>query len=107
MPSGVAPGTPDSLGTVGAPMSRDAALEAAPRAMIQSPRVKGSLSLRGGRIDDLSLEDYKVTLEPDSPDVTLLSPLGSEHPFYAVYGWLPTAETPVATPGPNTARDKH
>lgn len=101
-PSGVAPGTPDSLGTVGAPMSRDAALEAAPRAMIQSPRVKGSLSLRGGRIDDLSLEDYKVTLEPDSPDVTLLSPLGSEHPFYAVYGWLPTAETPVATPGPNT-----
>ncbi|SDW65938.1 protein translocase subunit yidC [Albimonas donghaensis] len=101
-PSGVAPGTPDSLGTVGAPMSRDAALESAPRAMIQSPRVKGSLSLRGGRIDDLSLEDYKVTLEPDSPDVTLLSPLGSEHPFYAVYGWLPTAETPVATPGPNT-----
>ncbi len=41
-------------------------------------------------------------MEPDSPDVTLLAPPGTEHPFYAVYGWLPTAESPVATPGPNT-----
>ncbi|MEC9432974.1 MAG: membrane protein insertase YidC [Pseudomonadota bacterium] len=101
-PSGVAPGAPDSLGTGGQPMTRDAALAAAPRAEILSPRVKGSLSLRGGRIDDLSLEDYQETLDPDSPDVTLLSPLGTQHPFYAVYGWLPTAESPVATPGPNT-----
>src|SRR5690606_3259840 len=51
---------------------RQAALSAAPRVKIDTPRLRGSLSLRGGRIDDLVLKDYKVTVEPSSPQVTLL-----------------------------------
>ncbi|MCV2869347.1 membrane protein insertase YidC [Defluviimonas sp. WL0002] len=62
----------------------------APRIEIDTPRLKGSLSLAGGRIDDLLLRDYKQTLAADSPDVRLLAPIGGQDqttPYYAVYGW--------------------
>ncbi|MEO1687649.1 MAG: membrane protein insertase YidC, partial [Pseudomonadota bacterium] len=81
---------------------RDEALGRAARVGIRSDRVAGSINLRGGRIDDLALLDYGVTKEADSERVTLLSPIGAQHPFYAIYGWLPTAQTPLATPGPAT-----
>ena len=32
----------------------------------------------------------------------LLSPSGSPHPFYAEFGWVPTAGTSVKLPGPDT-----
>ncbi|MEI4471711.1 membrane protein insertase YidC [Frigidibacter sp. MR17.24] len=74
-----------------------AAAEAAPQApriAIDTPRLTGSLSLAGGRIDDLSLKDYKETLDPNSGLVRLLSPVGGTdpgeaQPYYAVYGWSP------------------
>ncbi len=75
----------------------------APRVEIDTPRLSGSLSLLGGRIDELSLKDYKVSLAEDSPIVELLSPVGSESAYYALYGWAPgsgLAGTDV--PGPNT-----
>jgi YidC/Oxa1 family membrane protein insertase len=58
------------------------------RIQINSPRVTGSISLKGGRIDDLKLEDYKETIEPDSPIVTLLKPASEPHAYYAVHGWV-------------------
>ncbi|WP_297976006.1 membrane protein insertase YidC, partial [uncultured Amaricoccus sp.] len=59
-----------------APQTREAALAASPRLPIRTARVSGSLSLLGARIDDLSLSDYTVTVEPGSPTVTLLQPPG-------------------------------
>ena len=53
------------------------------------PRSKASISLIGGRIDDLSLRQYRETLDEDSPIVRLLSPVGGEEPYYALYGWAP------------------
>jgi len=85
-----------------APMTRDEALSRGTRIAVLSDRVEGSIALRGGRIDDLSLLDYGVTKEADSERVTLLSPVGSRNPFFALYGWLPTAENPVSVPGPST-----
>ena len=78
----------------GAATDAAAALAAAPRVKIETPRLQGSLSLLGGRIDDLSLKDYQVSLDPGAPDVRLLAPvggteLGADKPYYAVYGWLP------------------
>lgn len=92
---------PEATAPVDAP-TREAALERSPRVQIRSDRLSGSIALRGGRIDDLHLTDYHETIEPESPTVTLLSPVGAEHPFYAVYGWLPAADSPAPTPGPNT-----
>jgi YidC/Oxa1 family membrane protein insertase len=71
------------------------------RVAIETPRVRGSLSLRGARIDDLWLQDYKETQEPESPQVLLLSPSGSPKPYFGEFGWIP-AESSVAVPGPGT-----
>ena len=64
------------------------ALPEAPRLTIDTPKLQGSISMLGGRIDDLSLKTYRETLAADSPNVQLLSPVGKEHPYYAVFGWL-------------------
>ncbi|MDI3336384.1 membrane protein insertase YidC [Defluviimonas aestuarii] len=80
----------------GAPAVDTAAAElsAAARVDIETPRLEGSISLLGGRIDDLSLKDYKVSLDEGAADVRLLAPIGgtdlnAAKPYYAVYGWLP------------------
>jgi YidC/Oxa1 family membrane protein insertase len=71
----------------------DVALEAeAARIPIETDELTGSISLRGGRIDDLSLRAYFETIEPDSPIVRLLSPTGTADPYYALYGWAPAGE---------------
>lgn len=75
----------------------------APRVEIETPRLSGSISLRGGRIDDLDLSDYRVTIKEDSPVVTLLKPVGTEGAYYALHGWAPGAGVEAdAVPGPNT-----
>ena len=50
---------------------------------------KGSIALKGGRIDDLVLAKYHETVDPKSPNVVLFSPSGAPHPYYAEYGWVP------------------
>ena len=64
----------DSAGSgaaASAPVSNEIAAEAdAPRIKIETPRLSGSISLAGGRIDDLLLTDYRVTLDKNSPTAT-------------------------------------
>jgi len=75
----------------------------APRIPIETDRLSGSLSLLGGRIDDLSLRDYRVKNEPGSDIVRMLSPVGSDSAYYALYGWAPGGSlTPEDVPGANT-----
>jgi YidC/Oxa1 family membrane protein insertase len=61
----------------------------APRLSIDTPKVKGTISLLGGRVDDLSLKKYRETIEPDSDIVHLLEQVGEALPYYSVFGWLP------------------
>jgi YidC/Oxa1 family membrane protein insertase len=84
------------------PLSRQVALARSPRVAIDTPRLKGSIALTGGRIDDLALVQYRETTDPKSPLIELLSPSGSPQPFYAEFGWInasganlriPTSET--------------
>jgi YidC/Oxa1 family membrane protein insertase len=70
----------------------EVALDEAARIAIETAELTGSISLRGGRIDDLSLRDYNETLEEDSPIVRLLAPTGGAEPYYALYGWAPAGE---------------
>src|SRR5262245_50890157 len=99
---GAVPQTPAQPGAAAQPMKRDAALAASPRVRIETPSLSGSISLKGARIDDLSLVKYRETVDPTSPAVVLLSPSGSPSPFYVEYGWAGAAGTPVKTPGPDT-----
>ena len=82
--------------------SREAALAASPRIQIETPEIKGSIDLKGGRIDDISLTRYHETVDPNSPAIVLLAPAGSPHPFYAEFGWVGAAGANVKAPGPDT-----
>ena len=73
------------------------------RIPIETPRLKGSISTQGGRIDDLSLVTYSNTIQPNSENVSLLSPIGQEEPYYATFGWVPGGELDFEdVPGANT-----
>ena len=61
----------------------------APRLAIDTPRLVGSISMLGGRIDDLSLKSYRETVSPASPTVKLLKPVGEPGAYYALFGWIP------------------
>jgi len=81
-------------------VSRQEAAAASTRAPIATPALSGSVSLRGARIDDLFLKNYRVTVAKDSPPVELLRPEGAKHAFFAEFGWtganlpgLPNADT--------------
>jgi len=81
--------TPDDPVAIDATALTEVALSEAARLPIDTPSVEGTISLLGGRIDDLSLRNYDETLDPDSPIVRLLSPVGTAEPYYALYGWAP------------------
>src|SRR5712672_733471 len=50
-------------------MTRDEALAQSPRVRIETPRLAGSIALKGGRIDDLALTRYRETVDPQSPPI--------------------------------------
>ncbi len=73
------------------------------RINIETAQLSGSISLAGGRIDDLSLSSYKETLEPGSENVTLLKPVGVDEAYYALFGWAPGLDQAASeVPGANT-----
>lgn len=93
VPNAATPGVP---GAPGAPVpptaalleqSRNQALAAAPRVRIDSPRLHGSISLNGGVIDDVTLRDYRETIDRNSAEIVMLSPRGAANAYFAGYGW--------------------
>ena len=58
------------------------------RALIKTPSLEGSLRLKGSRFDFLELPKYKQTIEPDSQNVQLLNPSGTQNPYFAEFGFL-------------------
>jgi YidC/Oxa1 family membrane protein insertase len=94
-PSEGAPGTVAQTAPPAAPKN-------VPRLKVASPRLSGSISLVGARIDDLILTDYRETLAPNSPDVRLLEPVSESQPYYAQYGWSPTPGSDIKVPDNDT-----
>ncbi len=88
----------------GTAMTRERALEQDKRVAIETGpggAVQGSISLKGGRFDDLILKRYRETIDPKSPDIELLRPVGGVWPYYANFGWSAGAAGP-AVPGRET-----
>ena len=97
-----APGAPGVPAAPAANKSatRAEALAASPRAAIDTPSLKGSVALKGARIDDLYLTQFRQTVDRRSPPVELLRPEGAPFAWFADFGWaganipgLPNADT--------------
>ena len=71
-----AAGTPQLAAPAGKTIGE--ALALTERVPIATGALEGSISLVGGRIDFLELKRYTVTVEPNSPIVTLLRPAGDQ-----------------------------
>lgn len=59
-----------------------------PRIRINSEVVHGSIALTGSRFDDLTLAEYRETIDPESPEVTLLQKTGTRDAYFAEVGVL-------------------
>ena len=105
---GLVPPTPGGLSSdavsppaLSARESRDKLIAQQARVRISTPRLHGSISLHGGRVDDVTLINYRETIDPKSPEIVLLSPAGAPDAYFAQVGWvvqsgqttLPDAET--------------
>ena len=95
----VAPAAPAKVQTPAE--TRASALETSRRIAIRTPKLHGSIALTGARLDDLTLVEYRETTDPNSPEIVLLSPAGSPHPYYAEFGWVP-ADGAAKVPGSDT-----
>ena len=98
--SATPPGTQPGAAAVVA--TRDTALKTSARLTIETPRISGSLSLLGGRIDDVSLKAYRETVDPKSANIVLFSPQNGPDPYYADFGWAAGAGVMTPLPGPQT-----
>jgi YidC/Oxa1 family membrane protein insertase len=96
--SGVIPSTGASTRLI----TREEALSESPRLRVDTPSLQGSIALKGGRIDDLVLAKYHLTVDPTSPHVVLFSPSGSPEPYYAEFGWVAGAGLTQPVPGRDT-----
>jgi len=70
-------------------ISRDEALEENERILFENDKIKGSISLLGSSIDDLTFKNYTNTLNGDD-NVVLLNPKQSENGYYVETGWATT-----------------
>ncbi len=86
----VPPGLPSTPGTG---RGDGEAASGGPRIRIDNGRLHGSIALTGARIDDVTLADYHERPDRSSPEIRILSPVGTGHPYFAEWGWV------AATPG--------
>ncbi|MBK8455855.1 MAG: membrane protein insertase YidC [Phyllobacteriaceae bacterium] len=97
-----APATPAAPGGAALPASRADALALSKRVKIDTPSLAGSISLTGGRIDDLSLKNYHETVDKTSPIIALLNPGELANGYFAETGYF--ADPSIgAVPGPSTS----
>ena len=75
-------------------------LNASPRIKINSPKLTGSISLKGALFDDLTLIGYKETIEADSKNVKLLAPVNGNSGYLATLGWWSNSQSKI--PNKNT-----
>ncbi len=100
--AGSTPTTPAGAPGVAAPTpvrDRTAVIAATARIAIRTPQLTGSINLTGARIDDLTLPEFRETIDKASPAIRLFSPAGTAQAYYAGFGW---AGDGLVAPGPTT-----
>ncbi len=67
---------------------RNEVINQSQRIIFETGSVKGSINLKGGLLDDLILSKYYETIEEDSENINLLSPIGTANPYFIETGWI-------------------
>ncbi|MBN9009403.1 MAG: membrane protein insertase YidC, partial [Rhizobiales bacterium] len=67
-------------------LTREQALALSPRVPIATDAVSGSIALKGARLDDLRLNEFRETVDKNSPTIVLLSPAGTADGYFAEFG---------------------
>ncbi len=96
------PAGPVTSAAVAELLSREAAIKGSARIKIETDTLQGSISLKGGRIDDLKLLEYRETIDRDSNNITLLSPSGSKKAYYIEHGWTAAPGAKLKLPSSDT-----
>lgn len=73
--------------TITPPQPRDVLVATGARVQIDAPGIRGSLLTTGSRLDDITLNDYDKTLDPEDGQVELLSPAGGERAAFVADNW--------------------
>ncbi len=68
------------------------------RVKIKTPALTGSINLKGAILDDLTLSNYKVSLDDASKNIDLLSPDGTTNPYYIEFGWKSLGDKNIKLP---------
>ncbi|MGE6741947.1 membrane protein insertase YidC [Allorhizobium pseudoryzae] len=95
--SGTLPGSTQAQ----AAATREQAIAKSPRVAIETPALSGTINLTGARLDDLHLREYRETVDPHSPTITLLSPADTRDGYFTELGFIP-GENAGSVPGPST-----
>jgi len=89
-------------GSVSAPaLDRSDVIQSGKRLAFSNGRIRGSIALTGGVLDDLILTDYTEIVEGDS-NVVLLSPRNTANPYLIQMGWIAPQGSGVAVPSAGT-----
>ena len=84
------PGADPAADSPSAIRDRAVVLRETPRIAIETPRLRGSINLRGAGIDDLTLVRHRETIAKNSPPIRILSPSGTGDAYFAGFGWSGT-----------------
>ena len=88
---------------------REDVINARDNVVIDSSRISGTISLKGLRFDDISLKDYRETVDDNSPIITVLNPSNAARAYFGEFGWIGDGKRPDAntvwTANKNTISD--
>ena len=77
----------DNSGILNTENTKSVAIKTVPRVSLMSKEISGSISLRGARIDDVTLTQYRETLDPESTLINLLLKSNERNPYFIEFGW--------------------
>ena len=83
-------------------ISLDDALREDERVQINTNNILGSINLKGLKIDDITLKNYKETLEEESDLIRVLRPYNTSDGYEVTFGWISNQSSDIELPNSNT-----
>ncbi|WP_019221342.1 membrane protein insertase YidC [Bartonella senegalensis] len=84
------------------PEVRNAELVKTDRIAIKTGELEGSINLVGAQFDDLLLKKYRLTVDKESSEITLLNPKGFKETYLAEFGFTSSSLSTKALPQSDT-----